>query len=119
MTTPPKSDQSERSPDDLAEYPKFEERDVVLRWDANWWDGPMDGSIAYRARRYLFEFYCDGAGTYASYYYYLVYPLTDQEAEYADAWNTERERFQAEFVRLANDPATKDSASTKEVADKL
>src|SRR5262245_51470080 len=106
-----------RSPDDLLKYSRFDEREVVYRWRKDWWDGPLNGSIAYHGNRYWFDFYCD-TDEPGNPYYYLVYPLTVEEADFADAWSTENERFRTEWIPLGNDQATKDLPSTKEIAAK-
>jgi len=79
------SNQIDRSPDDLLKHPRFDENEVVYRWRKDWWDGPINGSISYQGRRYWFDFYCD-TDEPGNPYYYLVFPLTDQEADLADAW---------------------------------
>jgi hypothetical protein len=45
--------------------------------------------------------------------YYLVYPLSSEEAELADAWAKRNEEFSEKFGLLANDPQTKDSAEVQ------
>ena len=114
---PRESNQIDRSPDDLVKYSRFDERDVVYRWRNDWWDGPMNGSIEYRGTRYWFEFYCD-TDEPGNPYYYLVYPLTVEEADFADAWSAENERFRAQWMPLGNDEAMKELPSTKEIAAK-
>jgi hypothetical protein len=112
---PRESNQVDRSPDDLLKYPRFDERQVVLRWAWEWWDGPVNGSISYRDDRYWFEFYCD-TDEPGYPYYYLVYPLTVEEVDFADTWRAEYKRFQDQWVPLANDAVKRDLPSTKQLA---
>jgi hypothetical protein len=104
------SNQIDRSPDDLHAYPHLDERAVVFRWHKGWFDGPLNGSISHEGTRYWFDFYCDteepGCPSY-----FRVFPLTEQEADFADAWSTENKRFQAEW----QDQRTKDLAATEAV----
>jgi|GEM_PF-2969039 len=112
---PRESNQVNRSPDDLLKHPRFDEKEVVYRWRNDWWDGPINGSISYRGQRFWFDFYCDTEEP-GNPLYYLVFPLTETEADFADAWSAENERFRTEWMPLGNDPATKDIPSTKEIA---
>jgi len=112
---PPESNQIDRSPEDLLKYSRFDEREVIYRWRKDWWDGPINGSISYRGRRYWFDFYCDRDEA-GNPYYYLVYPLTDEEADFADSWSEENERFRADWMPLGNDPTTKDLPATTDIA---
>ena len=114
MTQP--DSQVDRSPSDLLKYPHLEEREVELRWSKDWWDGPMNGSITYRGRRCWFEFYCDDEEGVQS--YYLVYPLTDEQADFADAWADVNARLAEEWRPLANDPTGRDSAAFKSLTAK-
>ena len=75
------TNQTERSPGDLLKYPRFDEREIVYRWRKDWFDGPINGSISSRNRRRDDE---RGILTY-----YLVYPLTEEEADFADSWSEE------------------------------
>jgi len=95
-------DQIDRSPDDLLKYPSFNGCDVVLRWSKDWWDGPLNGSISYEGTRYWFDFYCD-TDEPRNPYYYLVYRLTEAEADFADRWSVENKRIGAIWGPLAND----------------
>jgi hypothetical protein len=112
---PRESNQIDRSPDDLLKYPRYDEREVTYRWRVDWWDGPLNGSVSYRGRRYWFEFYCD-TDEPNNPYYYLVYPLSDEEADFADAWYVENERFRSEWMPLGNNPTTKDSPAAAAIA---
>jgi hypothetical protein len=112
---PTESNQINRSPDDLSSLPKFNEEEVVYRWHKDWWDGPINGSILYKDCRYWFNFYCD-TDEPGNPYYYQVYPLNNDEANDADAWSVERERFRTEWMPLANNPATKNLPVTKDLA---
>ena len=112
---PRESNQVNRSPDDLLKYPRFDERELVYRWRKDWWDGPMNGSILHRGCRYWFNFYCD-TDEPGSPFYYLVFPLSEEEADFADSWSVQNERFRAEWGPLGNDPTTKDLATTKDIA---
>jgi hypothetical protein len=114
---PRESNQIDRSLDDLLKYPRYDEREVAYRWRVDWWDGPMNGSVSYRGGRYWFEFYCD-TDEPGNPYYYLVYPLSNEEADFADSWSAENERFRHEWMPLANDPATKDLPATADIAAK-
>ena len=98
-------------------YPRYNEQEVAFRWRVDWWDGPINGSISYRSARYWFEFYCDTDEPGGS-YYYLVYPLSNEEADFADSWSAENERFRDKWMPLANSPATKDSIATADIAAK-
>src|SRR5258705_12589630 len=96
------SSQPDRSPNDLLKYSHLEELEVTMRWRKDWWDGPLNGSISYRGSRYWFEFYCDdGEGIQ---YYYLVYPLSEEQADFADAWAEVNTRLGDQWRPLANDP---------------
>ena len=112
---PRESNQPDRSPDDLLKYPCFDEREITYRWHKNWWDGPVNGSISYRGERYWFEFYCD-TDEPNNPFYYLVYPLSKEEADSADDWSAKNERFRAEWMPLGDNPATKDTSTTAEIA---
>lgn len=114
---PRKSHQIGRSPDDLRKYPRFDEREVIYRWHDDWWDGPMNGSISYRGQRYWFDFYC-ATSEPGNPCYYLVYPLTIEEADLADSWSAENERFRTDWMPLGNDPTTRELPSTQEIAAK-
>ena len=109
------SHQINRSPDDLLKYLRFDDREIVFRWSNEWWDGPLDGTISCEGSRYWFELYCatDEPGNP---YYYLVYPLTNAEADFADHWSNENENFRTAWVPLGNDPTTKDLPETQEIA---
>ena len=90
---------------------------MVYRWCVDWSDGPINGSISYRGDRYWFEFYCD-TDEPGNPYYYLIYPLSKGEADFADAWSKENKRFGAEWTPLANDPMTRDLPATAELEAK-
>jgi len=106
----------DRSPSDLLKYPHLDERKVELRWSKDWWDGPINGSASYRGRRYWFEFYCDdGEGIQ---YYYLVHPLSDEQADFADAWADENARLGDEWRPLGNDPTRRNSEAAKSLGEK-
>ncbi len=111
---PQESNQIDRSPGDLLKYSRFDEKEIICHWSKDWWDGPMNGLISYRGQRYWFEFYCDTHEP-GNPYYYLVFPLTEKEANLADAWSDENERFRQEWMSLGNDPATKHMPSTREI----
>jgi hypothetical protein len=111
---PRESNQSDRSANDLLKYQRFDEKEVTYRWHKDWWDGPRNGSISYRGQRFWFDFYWD-TDEPGSPYYYFVYPLTTEEADFADSWSAENERFRSEWMPLGNDPARRDLPSTKEV----
>jgi hypothetical protein len=111
---PRESNRLGHSPEDLLKYPHFDEKEVTYRWRKDWWDGPINGSISYRGQRFWFEFYCDTEEP-GNPVYYLVFPLTEEEADFADAWSAENERVRREWMPLGNDPTTKDLSSTKEI----
>ena len=80
-----------------------------MRWRKDWYDGPLNGSISYRGSRYWFEFYCDdGEGIQ---YYYLVYPMSEEQADFADAWAEVNTRLGDQWRPLANDPTGRNSAA--------
>jgi hypothetical protein len=114
---PRESNQIDRSPDDLLKYPRFDEREIGYRWRVDWWDGPLNGSISYRGVRHWFEFYCD-TDEPGNPYYYLVYPLSNEEADFADSWSAENERYRHEYVPLVNNTPAKDLRKAAEVAAK-
>ena len=107
----------DRSPADLLDYPRFDEREVIFRWRKEWYDGPINGAIFYQGARYWFDFYCD-TDEPGNPYFYLVYPLTSEEADFADRWSTDNEGFRQAWGPLANDPTTKDLPQTKEITAK-
>jgi hypothetical protein len=111
---PRESNQVNKSPDALLKYPRFDEREITYRWRKDWWDGPMNGSIAYRGERFWFQFYCD-TDEPGNPYYYLVYPLSTEEADFSDWWSAENERLRSEWMPLGNEPVKRDLPSTKEV----
>jgi len=111
------SNQQDRSPADLLRYPQFDERQIVFRWRKEWWDGPIDGSILYNGKRYWFYFYCDKEEP-GNPFFYLVYPLTDIEADFADSWSAENEQFRKEWCPLANNPEAKESPELKQLTEK-
>ena len=106
--------QPRRSPNDLLGYPKLDELEVTLRWHKDWWDGPLNGSVLYRGRRCWFEFYCDDEEGVQ--YFYFVYPLSDDEADFADAWNEAAAKILEQWRPLGNDPTARRSAEAKALA---
>ena len=42
----------------------------------------------------------------------------EHEAEFADAWHVENQRFQHAWIPLANDPTTRGSTVTKDLAER-
>jgi hypothetical protein len=113
----PCSPQAERSPNDLLKHPKLDELEVTLRWRKDWWDGPLNGSVSYRGSRCWFEFYCDDEDGLQ--YYYLLYPLSDEQADFADTWAEEEAKILDLWRPLANDPAARDSAVLKSLTAQL
>ena len=114
---PRESNQVNRSPADLLKYPRFDERKIAFRWSKDWWDGPINGSITYEGLFYWFDFYCDTEEP-GNPYYYLAFPLSNQEAAAADSWSAENERLLLEWRPLGNDPQTRDLPSTQNIAAK-
>ena len=108
--------QPRRSPNDLLKYPRLEEREVTLRWRKDWWDGALNGSVSYRGSRYWFEFYCDDEEGVQ--YFYLVYALSDEQADFADAWADENARLGEKWRPLANDPTRRESAAFKSLSER-
>jgi len=74
----------------------------------------MNGLISFRGHRFWFNFYCD-TDEPGNPYCYLVYPLSTEEADFADSWSAENERLRSEWMPLGNDPAKRDLPSTKQV----
>ena len=105
-----------RSPSDLLRYPHLEGREVELRWSKDWWDGPINGSLSYRGRRCWFQFYCDDEAGIQ--YYYLVYLLSDEQADFADAWSDVNTRLGDEWRPLANDPTGRASPAFESLTAK-
>jgi hypothetical protein len=105
------SNQINRTPHDLLKHPRFDEKEVVYRWRKDWWDGPLNGLISYRGQRYWFDFYCetDEPGEPR---YFLAFPLSEEEANFADAWSDENERHRDEWKRLAMISASPPSEET-------
>jgi hypothetical protein len=87
----------------LTDYPRLDEREITLLHRLDWWDGPLNGTIAYRGEVFWFDFYHFDRDTspYAyldpvdRHYFYLVFPLTqaeNEECEHRLAQNKERAR---------------------------
>lgn len=112
---PRESNQIDRSPDDQLKYPQLDERRVHHRWSKEWWDGPLDGLVIYQGVRYWFSFYCD-TDEPGNPYYYLAYPLTEAEADFANSWSAKNEQYRKEWIPLGNCPETKGSTAEREIA---
>lgn len=109
------ADEKERSPEDLLKYPCFDEKEVVYLWRKDWWDGPLNGTVFYRECRYWFDLYCENGRDY----YYLVFPLSREEGEVADAWHNELESLAKSWSALYEDPTTRRSAAIEAIADRI
>ena len=99
---------------ELAKYQQWDEQRVKIRWHNEWWDGPMDGCILYEGVRYWFSFWCDTDAP-GNPFHYLVYPMSPEEADLADAWAQRDQEFANKWRPLANDPKNKDSAEVKSI----
>ncbi|WP_265593665.1 hypothetical protein [Verrucomicrobium sp. BvORR034] len=102
------SKQEGRPLSELTKYPQWNERLVEMRWHHEWWDGPMDGSVVYEGQRYWFSIWCDTDAP-GNPYYYFAYPLSEEEADWADCWSEKNEAIGNKWRSIANDPARKQS----------
>ena len=110
------SNQEDRPLGGLQKYQHWDERHIKISWHHDWYDGPIDGVIVYQGGRYWFSFYCDTDAP-GNPFYYLVYPLTVEEADSADAWSVKSEDYAKRWRPLANNPASRDLSSTKALGE--
>ena len=72
-----------RSPEDLKALPQWDEKEVALLWRIDWFDGPLNGMMAYRGGHYWFDICCDADEGPCS--YYLVFETSGDEFDSAKA----------------------------------
>lgn len=106
---------SEPTPNDLPPELRVPEREIKLLYSIDWWDGPING-LAKRGDRYFwFEFYCDDG--YGRDYFYRLHPIPASEEKATLDWFARYKDYQQRWMPLANDPATRDSSSTKALTE--
>jgi hypothetical protein len=90
----------------LTDYPRLDETEITLLHHLDWWDGPLNGVIAYRGDVFWFDFYHFDRDTspYASldpedrHYFYLAFPLAPQENDECERRFTELEDLRRRYL---------------------
>jgi|SRR5579859_979807 len=72
--------------ENIHELPKVETKEVRLLWHSSYWDGPVDGLLIYKGRKYWFEMLDDGEVP-GDVRRFLIIELSPAELDEEERWH--------------------------------